>query len=254
MTKVANQAMILTATSTTSPTTSDDYRGVTLSSVTSLTINPKPMLQFNLQIPSFTSQAIHRNNVFAIHLMKPNLESVQLARLFSKGAVKVPITKVVEPFIESNPELRKEVKESGLQKFFKKISERNIGSGPTKISNRDDFIAANVNDSKPTTTMLTQSHQIVPFKPFKLLKDNQYTKYPIGITSLPLLNVCDLVFICTGTFNFKVGDHEIWVGEVQDILNGDKDLKKIEIVEDDKKITGGLVYCDREFKKVGSKI
>lgn len=63
------------------------YKGVTLSSVTSLSINPKPLLQFNLQKPSTTSEFLHSHKYFAIHILAPTVESASLARLFSRNRV-----------------------------------------------------------------------------------------------------------------------------------------------------------------------
>ncbi|GME93867.1 unnamed protein product [Ambrosiozyma monospora] len=76
---------------------------MTLSSVTSLTINPEPILQFNLQVPSTTSTSLHKHKYFALHIMKPSPDSVQLARNFSRGikVTKDPVTgkvKTTRPF------------------------------------------------------------------------------------------------------------------------------------------------------------
>lgn len=60
-------------------------KGATLSSVTSLSINPHPLIQFNLMTPSTTSTSLHENGVFALHLLKPNKESGEMARLFGKN-------------------------------------------------------------------------------------------------------------------------------------------------------------------------
>ncbi|GMG21657.1 unnamed protein product [Ambrosiozyma monospora] len=94
--------MILTAAFQGVPNPSK-YHGMTLSSVTSLTINPEPIIQFNLQVPSTTSSSLHKNKYFALHIMKPTIDSVKLARNFSRGikVSKDPITgkvKTTRPF------------------------------------------------------------------------------------------------------------------------------------------------------------
>lgn len=79
--------MILTAPH---PNTTDMinlYKGVTLSSVTSLSINPKPLIQFNLQKPSKTSEFLHNHKYFAIHILSPHQGSANLARLFSRNRI-----------------------------------------------------------------------------------------------------------------------------------------------------------------------
>lgn len=179
MGKVANQAMILSSASS-NRLPHGSFRGLTLSSVTSLALKPFPMIQFNLQLPSFTSESLHENQFFAVHLLRPNPTSIELARNFSKGAV------------------------------------RNV-----------------------TNTGFT------PTKPFQDLNENEhYATYTIEGTELviPILQNSDRVLICQKKDVFRVGDHEIWVGQVDDIL-----------VNDDK-ATGGLLYCNRNFHILGDKI
>ncbi|SCU97995.1 LADA_0H09846g1_1 [Lachancea dasiensis] len=182
MARMGSQAMILTsADENTVPHTL--FRGVTLSSVSSLSLKPQPLLQFNLQLPSFTSEALHLREYFAIHLLKPDATSMALARTFSKGAMKH--------------------QESG---------------------------------------------EIIPTQPFKDLDDTvHYDTYSLKHSRLvvPILTNSERVFICKKKDVFKVGDHEIWVGKVKDIIEG-SDIGT--------EITGGLLYCNRKFHKLGSGI
>jgi flavin reductase (DIM6/NTAB) family NADH-FMN oxidoreductase RutF len=60
--------------------------GTTLSSVSSLTVNPEPIVQFNIQTPSATSREMHKNKYLALHILTPSYESVKLARNFSLGS------------------------------------------------------------------------------------------------------------------------------------------------------------------------
>ena len=179
MGRIANQAMILSSASS-NRLPHELFRGLTLSSVTSLALKPFPMIQFNLQLPSFTSESLHENQFFAVHLLRPNPDSIELARNFSKGAV------------------------------------RNV-----------------------TNTGFT------PTKPFQdLIENEHYATYTIEGTELviPILQNSERVLICQKKNVFRVGDHEIWVGQVDDIL-----------VNDDK-ATGGLLYCNRNFHILGDKI
>lgn len=77
--------MILTASFKGKPDISKMH-GTTLSSVSSLTVYPEPILQFNIQIPSATSKFIHDNKYLALHILKPSNESVNIARNFSLGS------------------------------------------------------------------------------------------------------------------------------------------------------------------------
>lgn len=179
MGKIANQAMILSAASEkTIP--HKDFRGLTLSSVTSLSLKPQPMIQFNLQLPSFTSEALHETRFFAVHLLKPNLTSIKLAMNFSKGAIR---------------------------------NEKDATFSPTR-----------------------------PFE--DLIEKVHYDTYKIQGTDLiiPLLKNSERVLICEKKNVFQVGDHEIWVGQVEDIVANEENT------------TGGLLYCNRNFHLLGNKI
>lgn len=179
MSKVANQAMILSAASK-NVVPHKLFRGLTVSSLTSLSLKPQPLIHFNLQLPSFTSDALHETGYFAVHLLKPNTMSVDLAREFSKGAIK----------------------------------------------NEED-------------------HTYSPTRPFENLVENEhYVTYEIEGTDLviPVLKNTERVLICQKKDVFQVGDHEIWVGQIEDtIVNEDQP-------------TGGLLYCNRSFHSLGKKI
>ena len=77
--------MILTASFSGKPEIRKMH-GTTLSSVSSLTVNPEPIVQFNIQVPSATSKSIHDNKYLALHILRPSNESVRLARNFSLGS------------------------------------------------------------------------------------------------------------------------------------------------------------------------
>ncbi|KAK6204424.1 flavin reductase like domain-containing protein [Scheffersomyces amazonensis] len=83
MARVSSQAMILTSASNTIK--SNDLHGMTLSSVSSLAVYPKPLLEFNLHLPSYTSAAMHNLQYLAIHLLSPTAKSAHLCRVFASG-------------------------------------------------------------------------------------------------------------------------------------------------------------------------
>lgn len=58
-------------------------RGLTLSSVTSLSLKPEPLVCFNLQVPSRTSQVLHDREVFALNMLPGTKDSVRACRFFS---------------------------------------------------------------------------------------------------------------------------------------------------------------------------
>lgn len=175
MAKVANQAMVLTAASPVG-TSHELFHGLTISSMTSLALKPHPMIQFNLQLPSATSDTLHQNRYFAIHLLNPTNESIDIIRNFSKGALQ------------------------GI-------------------------------------------NRTMPFKDLEMNK--HYMIHKIGNKTnydLPILKEAQLAIICKKKNVFRVGDHEIWVGVVEDTI----------VMNDD--TNGGVLYCNRNFHKLGSHI
>ncbi|QLQ80216.1 hypothetical protein HG537_0D02170 [Torulaspora globosa] len=179
MSKIANQAMVLSAASK-NVVPHKLFRGLTISSLTSLSLKPEPLIQFNLQLPSFTSEALHQTGFFAVHLLKPNSTSIKLAREFSKGAI---------------------------------INEKDQTYSPTR-----------------------------PFE--NLVENEHYVTYKIEGTDLvvPLLKNSERVLICQKKDVFQIGDHEIWVGQIEDIIVNEAQP------------TGGLLYCNRKYHSLGEKI
>lgn len=179
MSKIANQAMVLSAASK-NMVPHKLFRGLTISSLTSLSLKPQPLIHFNLQLPSFTSEALHETGFFAVHLLKPNATSIKLAREFSKGAI---------------------------------INEKDNTYSPTR-----------------------------PFE--NLVENEHYVTYKIEGTDLvlPLLKNSERVLICQKKDVFQIGDHEIWVGQIEDIIVNETQP------------TGGLLYCNRRYHSLGNKI
>lgn len=88
MARVCSQAMILTAGC---QNKDEVLHGMTVSSVCSLSAYPAPLLQFNLHLPSYTSQSLHRNNgLLCLHLMPPTQRLVYLSRTFASGIKRDP--------------------------------------------------------------------------------------------------------------------------------------------------------------------
>lgn len=84
MQKIGFPTMIIT-TSSYVDTLVQDFHGLAVSSITSLSVNPKPLLQFNVQVPSNSSRNLHLHDIFAVHQLKPESRSVDLIKRFSKG-------------------------------------------------------------------------------------------------------------------------------------------------------------------------
>lgn len=71
-----------------------NLHGMTLGSVSSLSIQPFPLLQFNLHLPSYTSSSLHEFKYLALHLLPATPRAAQLGRTFASG-VKTTRTKFI---------------------------------------------------------------------------------------------------------------------------------------------------------------
>ena len=60
------------------------YRGMTLSSFTSLSLSP-PLITFNIRAPSRSLSAIKQSGIFLIHVLEANKEGATVADSFTKG-------------------------------------------------------------------------------------------------------------------------------------------------------------------------
>ncbi|PVH17067.1 uncharacterized protein CXQ87_004627 [Candidozyma duobushaemuli] len=188
MARVSTQAMILTAGC---KTKNDILHGMTLSSVCSLSVHPKPLLQFNLHLPSYTSQALHENHgQLCLHLMPPTSRSVFLSRTFAAGIK----------------------------------------------TDRKHF------DVKPEDGEIF--HEMTT--PFAHIGKSNYSLHDTGRGLVPVLNEAEKAFVCKKHEVFKVDSHEIWVVDVTDILSPNKHYEA--------KQSGGLLYYQRGFHKVGSSL
>lgn len=60
----------------------NEPRGLTVSSLTSLSINPTPAVSFNIQVPSRTSQVLHKSDMFAVNVLPCTTDSIKLCQAF----------------------------------------------------------------------------------------------------------------------------------------------------------------------------
>ena len=63
----------------------DAFRGMTVSSFSTVTLHPEPMISFNVRRPSETLSALLSSGRFLVHLLSPGKATAALARDFSKG-------------------------------------------------------------------------------------------------------------------------------------------------------------------------
>lgn len=191
MSSFGSQAMILTSASP-KDETFHNLHGMTLSSVCSLSILPKPLMQFNLHLPSYTSDSLHRCGYLALHILPPTPNSVKLGRIFSKGI---------------------------------------------KMNKSDQEILKTTNQELKDGEVF---HEMT--KPFEKLSSKDYSFKYIDNFKLPILSDSEKVIICKTEKSFNVDNHEIWIVHV------------LEIIDNLTQKSGGLLYFNRGFYKIGESL
>lgn len=85
MRRVPYPVAIITATDPSGPADTTSFRGMTVSSFSTVTLTPDPVISFNVRRPSETLNALLASGRFLVHLLAPGPETATLARDFSKG-------------------------------------------------------------------------------------------------------------------------------------------------------------------------
>ena len=85
MRRVPYPVAIITATDPLGPQETTSFRGMTVSSFSTVTLTPHPVISFNVRRPSETLNALLASRRFLVHLLAPGPATATLARDFSKG-------------------------------------------------------------------------------------------------------------------------------------------------------------------------
>ncbi|KAJ5224548.1 FMN-binding split barrel-like protein [Penicillium citrinum] len=85
MRRVPYPVAIITATDPSAPSDTTAFRGMTVSSFSTVTLTPHPVISFNVRRPSETLNALLSSGRFLVHLLAPSPATATLARDFSKG-------------------------------------------------------------------------------------------------------------------------------------------------------------------------
>lgn len=62
-----------------------EFRGMTLSSFTTVSLSPEPIISFNIKEPSQTLESLRKSPHFLIHILHQNVTGVQIAIEFTRG-------------------------------------------------------------------------------------------------------------------------------------------------------------------------
>lgn len=80
-----NPVVVCTALEPSHPSSPAQPRGMTMSSLTSLSLTPTPLLSFNIKKPSRTLEALRASGVFNVHVLADDQGGVRVAEWFSRG-------------------------------------------------------------------------------------------------------------------------------------------------------------------------
>lgn len=81
MRKLSHSVTIIT---TKNPSNHQEFHGTTISSLTSISIDPIPLISFSLRLPSRLYNLLSKNHPFNVHLLNSDHQSITLSKLFSK--------------------------------------------------------------------------------------------------------------------------------------------------------------------------
>lgn len=204
MSRVSSQAMILTAGYNSKLESINNLHGMTLSSVSSLSVNPVPLVEFNLHLPSYTSHSLHSEGILALHILPPSPRAVSLGRIFASGVKR-------------------------------DISKKN--SGTFEVPHKKGEVNDDVFEEMTT--------------PFKNIPPREWFNFKYNDSvDVPIIKEAERVFLCKKYKVFEVDSHELWVARVTDIISGNPKYK----VEDNSNKTGGLLYFNRAFHRIGDSL
>jgi hypothetical protein len=77
------------------PNRHEQYRAMSLSSFTTVTLSPQPTISFNIRTPSHTFPAIPKNGNFMIHILAATPAGAKLAGMFTSGGGGVDVFKKI---------------------------------------------------------------------------------------------------------------------------------------------------------------
>lgn len=83
MRKLTHPVVVLTASDSDG---AQSPRAMTMSSFTSLSLSPTPLITFNVAVPSRSFEALSRRGEFNIHILSSDQHGVDIANHFTKGS------------------------------------------------------------------------------------------------------------------------------------------------------------------------
>ncbi|KAF9201303.1 hypothetical protein BGZ49_008448 [Haplosporangium sp. Z 27] len=222
--------------STSSPHDPSLRRGITVSSFSSISLQPTPLIAFCVKLPSRASTILHESDRFVVQF----LASDQIAHSVAFSSSVPPPPTVAAVLSESGSILRGDSTPSYLSKTSRSrvpqdkdiedlVSE---ASKQTLIESRGSQSPGNNNDPSGRSTLETDPD------PFEVLgyRTDPESNLPVLLNTLGAIR-------CRTHKVLVVGDHEMWIGQVETVLHGETPDQQ-----------EPLLYHDRSYRRVGRRI
>ncbi|KAI8350297.1 flavin reductase like domain-containing protein [Mortierella sp. GBAus27b] len=229
--------------STASPNDPSIRRGITVSSFTSISLQPIPLVAFCVKLPSRASSVLHESGQFVVQFLSSDQIAHSVA--FSSSVPPPPAVKaslsgtgsVTSP--SSNSETRDHGSDSKSSRS--KAPQDNDIENLVSEASRQTLIESNTQKSSTglssSSSSASKSLEADP-DPFEVLgyRTDPETKLPVLLNTLGALR-------CRKHQVMVVGDHEMWIGHVEKVLHGE--------IPDEQE---PLLYHDRSYRRVGRRI
>ncbi|PGH27338.1 hypothetical protein AJ80_01050 [Polytolypa hystricis UAMH7299] len=214
MRRVPHPVAIITSTDPHSPAETA-FKGMTVSSFNTVTLYPKPIISFNVKLPSETYNTVRSTGRFLVHLLTPKDTTAHLAREFARG--------------NENILLR------DRNQFFQFLSPSKPGQRPVAI-----------HEGEPPLLAITP--QPAPSPPPPPPPPSTPNPSTTELADFPFVFECQYL-----PQSIQVGSHVIVVATVVNILRPNPHLNDHEdTIHDADDLC--LTYADTRFWKIGGNI
>ncbi|KAI8595266.1 flavin reductase like domain-containing protein [Dissophora ornata] len=237
--KVPFPVVVVSTASRTNPSL---RRGITVSSFSSISLHPIPLIAFCVKLPSRASTVLHESDQFVVQFLAADQIAHSVAFSSSVppppsvaaslpksvlGSTSIPSTSTPPPSQSTSQE--QVVPRATRHKVPKDKDTEDL---VTKAS-RQTLIDSNAKKSSSSPSSLTSDPD-----PFEVLgfETDPESNLPVLLNTLGAVR-------CSTHRVMVVGDHEMWIGHVEKVLHGE--------------IPNGqepLLYHDRSYRRVGRRI
>ncbi|CAO3565393.1 unnamed protein product [Mortierella alpina] len=222
--------------STASPHDASLRRGITVSSFTSISLQPIPLIAFCVKLPSRASTVLHESDQFVVQFLAAD----QIPHSVAFSSSVSPPPSYSAPLTSTSKQQQQQESRSGRSTRApgdKDTEELLSEAGRQTLSDNVGVAAA----GKPSSTDSDSGRMQATMDPdpFEVLgyETDSESNLPVLLNTLGALR-------CRTHQVMVVGDHEMWIGHVEKVLHGEIPSPGEE----------PLLYHDRSYRKVGRRI